>query len=331
MKTPGAFTVLLILCLPLRAQNFSSPRATATGGYLAAATGVYGVEWNMAATALGTVKIETAFGTEDDYRLLLRPLARHAAAIFHSGVRIDHLAFQIPLPANRADRTPLHFGHDLFHEFGWGFGYAYQQNLQNAFGLEVRQHLYSNTFTSNKFWSLNLSFAHRPETWLSYGAAFRNVVSYNYDKPENSLTYIQDGQIKTTGLSLTTHRSIYTKPDRRLEAGIALKPTQKLLLTLDLYLYYSSIGYAAGFEWRPAAWLALRMATSDKSDQLIREERVYGLALGVGITYKLVAVDFAGYFPRRVGGVVFDETSAGAFQIEPSKENKLMLAVALAF
>jgi len=342
MKTPGAFTLLLILCLPLRAQNFSSPRATATGGYLAAATGVYGIEWNMAATALDVVKIETAFGINNDqgygdYRLLLRPCARHVAAIFHSGTRIDHLAFQIPLPANRADRTPLHFGHDLFHEYGWGLGYAYQQNLQNAFGLDVRQHFYSNTFTSNKFWSLNLSFAHhpsfarRPKEWLSFGAAFRNVVSYNYDKPKNSLTYIQDGQIKTTGLSLTTHRSIYTKPDRRLEAGIALKPTQKLLLTLDLYLYYSSIGYAAGFEWRPAAWLALRMATSDKSDQLVREERVYGLALGVGITYKFVAVDFAGYFPRRVGGVVFDETSTGAFQIEPNKENKLLLAVALAF
>lgn len=333
MKTPATFILLAAFCLPALAQIFSSPRATAAGGYLAAATDVYSAEWNMAASALGTAKIETAYSINnellEDYRLLLRPLARHAVAIFHTGsYHVNHLAFQIPFPRNRADRTPLHFGHELYHELGWGFGYAYQKNAQLAFGLDVRQHVYSNSFTSNKFWNLSLSFAHRLMEWLSLGAVFRNAIIYNYDEPENRLTYIQDGETKTTGMSLTTYQSIHTSPERRLEAGVALKPVQKLLMTLDLY---SNTGFAAGFEWRPATWLAWRMAASRKSDQLFREERVFGMALGVGITYKFVTVDFAGYIPRRIRHVISDQTSAGAFVIKPSKNDQLMLAVALAF
>jgi hypothetical protein len=334
IKTLAIFILAAAFYLPALAQTFSSPRATATGGYLAAATNVYGVEWNMAASAFGAAEIETAFGIteetfEGDYRLLLRPSTRHVAAIFHTGAhRVYHLAFQIPLPSNRADRTPLHFGHELSHEMGWGFGYAYQKSAQTAFGLDVRQHAYSNSFTSNKFWSLNLSFAHRPKDWLSLGVAFRNVVSYNYDEPENSLTYIQNGETKTTGLSLTTHQSIHTSPNHRLEAGIAIQPVQKLLLTLD---FFSNIDYAAGFEWRAAAWLALRMAASHKHDHLFKERRVFGLAWGMGINYKFVTMDFAYYKPYGNGDAVIDAPATGKVQILPSNNDLLMVAIALVF
>jgi hypothetical protein len=340
MKTLATFTLLAAFCLPALAQTFSSPRATAIGGYLAAATDVYGIEWNMAASTFGAAKIETAFDvtevtSESDYRLLLRPSTRHVVAIFHTGAqRVYHLAFQTPLPVNRADRTPLHFGHDLSHELGWGFGYAYQKSAQTAFGLDVRQHAYSNSFTSNKFWSLNLSFAHRPKDWLSLGAAFRNVVSYNYDKPENSLTYTLNGETKTTGLSLTTHQATHTSPDRRLEAGVALQLAEELLLTLDLH---SNMDFATGFEWRAARWLALRMAVSKKHDQLLkrdrffRERRVFGLAWGTGINYKFVKVDFAYYKPYGNADGVIDTPATGQVQILPSKDNLLMLAFALAF
>jgi long-subunit fatty acid transport protein len=339
MKPLAILILLAAFCLPALAQILSSPRATATGGYLAA-TDVYSIEWNMAATALGAAKIEATFGITEqtsrgDYRLLLRPSTRHVAAIFRTGAqRVDHLTFQTPLPVNRTDRTPLHFGYDLSHEFGWGFGYAYQKNAQIAFGLDVRQHAYSNTFTSNKFWSLNLSFAHRPKDWLSLGVAFRNAVSYNYDKPENNLTYTLYGETKTTSLSLTTHRAIHTSPDRRLETGIALKPAEELLLTLD---FYSNMDYAAGFEWRAARWLALRMAASKKHDQLLkhdrffRERRVLGLAWGMGISFKFVAMDFAYYKPYGNADAVIDTPATGQVQILPSKDDLLMLAFALAF
>ncbi|MGH7495391.1 MAG: hypothetical protein ACREOO_23790 [bacterium] len=347
MKTRPSFILLAVSCLPLYAQTTSSPRATATGGYIAAATDVYSVEWNMAATALGTAKIEAAFGiiertgfmcenSLDNYHLLLRLADRHAAAIFRTGAYgIDHHAFPRSFFTNRGERTPLDNPHALFHEWGWGLGYAYQVRPQIAFGLDVRQHTYSNTFTSNEFWSLSLSFAHRPNDWLSLGAVFRNIANHNYDKPENSLRYgTRNGETRTIGISLPSYQTIRTSPERGMEAGIALKPVEELLLTFD---YYSNKEYATGFEWRPSGWLALRMSASNKEDQLLQRDgflfdsRVFGLAWGTGIKFKSVAVDFAYYKPYGNKDSVIDTPSTGEIWISPIRNDLVMLSFGLGF
>ncbi len=348
MKTLTTFILLAAFCLPLLAQTTSSPRATATGGYIAAASDVYSIDWNMAATALGTTKIEVALGaiersaffdeeTFGNFHLLLRPAARHAAAISRTGAYgIDHRAFPSRFSRpNREDRTPLDSGHHLFHEWGWGLGYAYQMKPQTALGLDVRQQIYSNTFTSNEFWSLSLSVAHRPKKWLSLGVAFRNLASYNYDKPETSLAYVApNGETKTVGISLTSYQNIRVTPERRIEAGVALKPVKALLLTLDLF---SNKDYATGVELRPSGWLALRMSASNKHDQILLRDRFYqdwrrfGLTWGMGINIKPVVLDFAFYKPLGNKDSISDSPSTGAIQILPTRNDLVMLAMTLAF
>lgn len=346
MKVLLSLFLLAACWFPAISQTTSSPRATATGGYIAAASDVYSIDWNMAATALGTAKIEAAFGIFertvffdggfDNFYLLLRPAARHAAAIFRTGAYgTDHLVFPRRLfTISRDERTPLDYGHTLFHEWGWGLGYAYQMRPQTALGLDVRQQVYSNTFTSNEFWSLSLSIAHRPRKWLSLGAAFRNLINYNYDKPEHSLTYLTpNGETKTAGISLTTYQNIRVTPERRLEAGVALKPVEELLLTLDLF---SNFDYATGFEWQAAGWLALRMSVGNKHDQLLQrdrfyqERRVFGWAWGTGMKIKSLDLDFTYYKPYSEGDSIPDSPSTGMVSIIPRRDDQVMLALSLA-
>ena len=327
-------SILAVVFFPVfaQAQLFTSPRATALGGYTSVSDDVFGLDWNLAGTTFHRDNLEVSFGADDyrynrefeNFRVLMHFKGRHVVAIRRTpGQFLDHALFKTPsLPLD--SRSPLDLFHELSYQEDWSVGYAAQLFSNIAFGLDFRRMIYSNTFhSSSRFWSANLNVFYRVNPKLNLAMVARNIASYHYKKNIKSIKDYSKNPPETIPVNFDEFQSVYTKPTFRLDFGAAYHPWSRLLLSLDLY---TDGGYGVGYEWEALKNLFVRQGMSHKYDLLFKNEKVFGLSWGLGYKYHNLRLDATYYFPYGGRDAVLETTSFGKFSVDPRKTDKVMIS-----
>lgn len=311
------------------AQPFTSPRATAIGAYTAISNHAYGVDWNLAATAFSNANFEIALASEpfendiiEDFRLLWRPWAGHVFAFRQTpGLGVRHIIQKLPLVFDPNDLTPLNLLRDLVYEEDLMAGYAVRPFSQLAVGLDLRRQIYSNIFTSSRFWSLNLTASYQLSEKVRFGLIARNIHNFHYEKPINRIGFLQGDTLAVYALDFESFQHVFTKPERRFDLGAAFQPLDRLLLAIDIY---SDAGFGIGTEWQVFDKFLVRAGLSHKSDGLFKSENVTAFSTGLGLAFDKLHLDLASYFPHGERASRIEYTDAGLFRIYQAKDMAIL-------
>ncbi len=326
------FASAILFYSPLFGQDFTSPRATALGGYIAVSDDIYGVDWNLAAVAFSRHKLDIAFASGsdidgfEDLRILWRPGKGHVLYFRHTpGLNSFSLVHKSRRPL--LPQVPL----DLLTRFDYkddlGLGYAVQLSRKLAAGIDFRRRTYQSAFLFDRFWSTNISFSFQPQDNLRFGLVAENLYNYQYKKSPERFTAILNDSVQTINLGSELFQSVNRTPQPRLNFGMAFRPWSKLLLAADLI---SDGGFGGGLEWRTFKFLLLRLGAHHRSDLLYKGDKATAVSAGFGIVYSIARFDFAYYRPvgRRENRVV--RNAYGSFNIRQIKNDALLLSARFA-
>lgn len=335
MRSITLFTVLIIFSIGRfsYAQEFSSPRATALGGYIAVSDDVYGIDWNISATVMGDSKWEIAFikksnaaggRTGEDFRLLIRPGKRHVLAFCHTTIlKLDHSFVRFPPSNVYDDYVGLRNLINPSVGIDWIFGYAFRLTSKNAIGLDIKRYFYNNIPPGErKFWSVSFSYFKQITNRLRFGIIVRNALTYKSSEIAAVIPIDQNKVFRIEDTDITL-KSAFNSPEFRIEMGAAYRPTNRLLLSTDIR---TDGGYRIGFEWEFLRNLYSRMAMSHQLDLLYKRERVFGVTWGGGYKLRNVKFDIAYYFAYGGRGAFSETASFGEFEIDPLKDDALLLS-----
>jgi len=314
------------------AQEFTSPRATALGGYIAVSDDVYGIDLNISATVMGDSQWEFAVtttggsSTGEDFRFLMRPGKRHVLAFCHTTiVKLDHSFVQFPPSSVYDDYVGLRNWINPSVGIDWMVGYAFKLSAKDAIGLDTRRYFYNNIPPGvRKFWSASFSYFRQLSNRLRFGVIARNALTYKSSEIAAVIPIDQSRvfRIEDTDISL---KSAFNSPEFRVEVGAAYRPTDRLLLSTDIL---TDGGYRIGFEWEFLRNVYYRMAMSHQLDLLYKRERVFGVTWGGGYKLRNVNFDIAYYFAYGGRDAFSEMTSFGEFYIDPGKNDALLLSAA---
>lgn len=337
MKILACFIFIALLSANSLSQEFTSPRATAIGGYIAVSNDLYGMDWNFAGMAFSKASLEMAFSSADgladgiegfeNFRFVWRPWSRHVVAFRNTPSLVqEHRIRKSPFNPAPEDITPLHFVRRVTYEGDLALGYAFRLTSRFAVGLDLTRQIFSVEASSNRFLSLNISGYFKISDRLSFGVVSRNTHNFKYKEHFNRVGFIVEDSLRVIAVDFDAFQTIFNKPNWRLDFGVAARPFNSLLLTFDLF---SDRGYGVGFEWEAPGSIFLRSAISHKSDHLFKPEKVFGATWGLGWRYhNLARFDLAYYFPYggRNGGS--ESTFFGEFEIRPVKNDAFLLSIA---
>lgn len=300
----GCVLLLLVQIPILQAQEFTSPRATSLGGYVAISDDVYGLDWNVSGQAFSNSRMQMAFtsrqfsGHINNLGLLIRLGARHVFTVRKTPEFFSTVGFsKTPVPQKPEGVT----FYDLFSFAGtlqdWAFGYAYKVSSQLSFGMSAKRYLYDMAgviFSSSRYWSFGFSSTFIVNRRLRFGLVSRNTFSSHYKKHRDRvvLQFQGDPDVTVLRLNLDGIPGVVHEPEWRLDFGAAARPLDNLLVTADIY---SDGGYGLGVEWEPVKGLYLRQGISRKSEGLFKPEKISAFAPGVGFRYGAARFDVTFY------------------------------------
>lgn len=333
MNSPAVLLAGVILFFaPLSGQELTSPRAVALGAYIAVSDDIFGVDWNLAATAFSTQKFDVAFASGpgidgfEDFRLLSRPWSGHVFFFRRTpgtytwvsvGRGLNPIIPQVPF--------------DLLRSFTYqedrGLGYAVRLNSELAAGLNVRRQRYFSALYFNGFWSANLNVSFRLRDNLNLGLVAENVYNYQYQKSPERFYAVLNDSTQFIDLSSEPFRSVHLRPEKQLNVGVAYRPWTRLLLAADVL---SDGGFGVGFEWSAFKFLQWRMGLNRRSDQLYKANKASGLSVGLGVAYSAARFDLTFYHPLGHRDNRLVESSAGLFDVNPLNNSALLMAVRFA-
>ncbi len=219
----------------------------------------------------------------------------------------------------------------LVYEQDWALGYAFKFSERLAFGVEARRYKYGNNLrSSSRFWSVGFSVTYLFRDWLRFGLVSRNTVLNHYHKHRERIVFQVPGEpdVTISPINFDTLPHVFTEPEWRLDFGVAGRPLNKLLFSVDVY---TNGRFGAGVEWQTLNGLYLRLGVSRKHDGLFKAEKFVALVPGLGWRYGVAQFDIALYWNDDELQPASESTSTGEFEISPSGTGRTVLFSALFF
>lgn len=335
--------LLCFACLFLQkgivnAQEFTSPRATALGSYVAVSDDVFGLDWNASAMAFSPSDLQVAFTNRDfsesivNFGLFIRFRKRHTIAIRKTPDFQVFAGFRKhPEPEKIEDVTPYDLLFSLVHEQSWALGYAFRLSSRLSLGFDAKQHKYSNNLrSSSRFWSLSFGATYFLNDRLWVGLVSRNTFAAHYKEHRDRiiLRFPDAPDVTVFPVDFDALPYLIAKPEWRLDLGVAARPLTNLLFSFD---FYSEGGFGAGFEWEALKGFYLRQALSHKNDGLFEPQKVFAVASGIGLFYGAARFDLTLYISKGERDSAFQRSSFGQFEIQPSQSDHIFLISLLFF
>jgi hypothetical protein len=332
--------MIFVISEIVNAQEFTSPRATALGSYVAVSDDVFGLDWNASGMAFAESRVQislTNFSASEhvlesfnDYGLLVRFRHRHALALRKTPDFATAVGFQkFPVPESLEDVISYDLLFFLLYEQDWAVGYAFKFSDRLAFGAEARRLKYGNNLrSSSRFWSFGFSAMYVLNDRLRIGVVSRNTLRHHYRKHIDRIIFQVPGEpdVTISPINFDDLENVITKPQWRLDLGVAARPARNLLLSVDAY---TDGGFGAGLEWEPWKGFFLRQGISRKSDGLFDAQKIFSFVPGIGWRYGIAAFDLAVYLDKALRDPAHDVNEIGEFVITPADYNTVVLFSAL--
>ncbi len=324
------------------AQEFTSARATALGGYVAVSDDVFGLDWNISGQVFSKTDMQMSFAKQgfegssvNNFGLLIKFHDRHVLAIRKTPDFQTSVSFRkTPVPQVPEEVTFYDLLSFSINEQDWAFGYAFRVLSRFSLGVEARRHKFNaalfNFLSSSRYWSFGFGATYIINNQLRFGAVSRNTFSHHYKKHRDRIVLQFQGQPDVTVLPLDLDGlpGVVHDPEWRLDLGLATRPLNNLLFSLD---FYTNGGFGAGVEWEPLHGVYLRQGFSRKHDGLFKPEKVFVLGAGIGVRYGAAQFDVTFYKSQGQARVI-EPISAGELEIRPNiGGNRVWLLSALFF
>jgi len=345
MMFKSCMGVLLWLFLPVSlatAQQFTSPRATALGSYVAVSDDIFGLDWNASAMAFANAKLQVSFtnlstrenilSAFDNFGASLKLGGRHVIAFrktpyFGGALGIE----KTPIAQRPEDVTAYDALAFMVLEQDLSFGYTFKLLPNLAFGANTTRFKYrSNLRSANEFWSFGFSASYILNDHLRFGVVSHNTFleQYKHHTDRVRVRFPEEPDITILNLNLDAVPLIQTRPQWRLDFGAAARPWHNLLLSFDLS---TDGGVGLGLEWEALKGFYLRQGLSNRSDRLFKPEKFSALATGLGLRYGIARFDFTVYHGNTDRKVAFVSSSVGDFNVSSSTTGRIVLLSALFF
>lgn len=323
------FSVLFSLQIALlHAQEFTSPRAIALGGYVAVSDDAYGLDWNVSAMAFSKTAMQMSFTKQgfegssiNNLGLLIKFRDRHVFAIRKTPEFQSFVSFnKRSTPEKPEDVTFYDLLSFSVNEQDWAFGYAFKVSPRLSLGAEAKRYKFGASllgfFSSSRYWSFGFGATYIFNKRFQVGLVSRNSFSNQSKKHRDRIILQFEGEpdVRVIPLDLSALPDLVIAPEWRLDFGVAARPLNNLLFSFD---FYSDGGFGAGVEWQPLKGVYLRQGFSRKNDGLFKPEKISAFAPGIGVRYGSARFDIT-YYQSQGRDSVLASLQAGELEIRPN-------------